>query len=125
MVSFMKSSGLFTFGEVLTSVLGDARRTLTESHTVLWSAVIVASAFDVVTTMTGLAYGLEEGNAVAEAYLLTYGDPGIALLKFGALVALVLAWKSLPDREATLVLAGFASISLVTVALNAMTLAAI
>ena len=64
-------------------------------------------------------------NAVARAYLSTYGDPGIALLKFAALVLLVVAWKVLPNREATVVLAGFASISLLTVALNAMTLASI
>ncbi|WP_336001543.1 DUF5658 family protein [Halorientalis halophila] len=97
-------------------------RDLPESHTVLWTVIVVAAVFDVVTTMVGLAAGLEEGNRVARAFLTTYGDAGIGLLKFAALVALVIAWYVLPDREAELVLAGFAVISLLTVTLNALTL---
>ena len=98
---------------------------LTESQTVLWTVVIVAAVFDVVTTITGLAHGLPEGNSVARAFLETYGTPGIGYLKFSALVLLVVAWHELPDRDATYVLAGFAAVSLLTVALNAVTLATI
>jgi hypothetical protein len=98
-------------------------RNLTESHAVLWSVIIVASVFDILTTITGLSNGLEEGNAVARAFMATYGTPGLGLLKFSALLLLLLAWAGLPDRDAELVLTGFALVSLVTVVLNAMTLA--
>lgn len=101
-------------------------RPLPESHAVLWTVVITASIFDIVTTIVGLANRLEEGNAVARAFIATYGTPGIGLLKFSALVLLVVAWTILlNDRHATQVLAAFAVISLLTVALNAMTLATI
>ncbi|AQL42999.1 hypothetical protein BV210_09850 [Halorientalis sp. IM1011] len=97
-------------------------RTLPESHAVLWTVVIVAAAFDVVTTLVGLAAGFEEGNQIARAFLATYGEVGIGLLKFVALVVLVITWHALPDRPAELVLTGFATLSVLTVALNALTL---
>lgn len=83
----------------------------------------VASVFDVVTTIVGVGRGVPEGNAVARAFLETYGTPGIGLLKFSALVLVVVLWAALPDRHATVVLAAFASVSLLVVALNALTLA--
>jgi hypothetical protein len=98
-------------------------RRLSESHAVLWAVVILSSLFDVVTTMVGLERGLGEGNAVARAFIETYGTPGIGLLKFSALVVVVLLWTWLDDQRATAVLAGFALVSLVVVALNAVTLA--
>ena len=97
-------------------------RDLSESHAVLWSAIIVAAVFDVVTTMAGLGVGLAEGNRVARAFIETYGHAGIGLLTLVALVVLVLTWQFLPDRSATYVLSGFALISLLTVALNVLTL---
>ncbi|MFC7026615.1 DUF5658 family protein [Halomicroarcula sp. GCM10025324] len=98
-------------------------RRLSESHAVLWTVVICASVFDVVTTIVGLARGLEEGNEVARAFIVTYGTPGIGLLKFSALVLVVVLWAVLPDRYATVVLATFAWVTLLVVALNAVTLA--
>lgn len=100
-------------------------RPLSESDAVLWSVVIIASIFDIVTTIVGLANRLEEGNAVARAFIATYGTPGIGLLKFSALVLLVISWSILLDRHATKVLTAFALVSLLTVALNAITLATI
>ncbi|WP_299262871.1 DUF5658 family protein [Halorientalis sp.] len=97
-------------------------RDLPESHAVLWTVIIVAAAFDVVTTLAGLSAGFEEGNRVARAFIATYGEAGIGLLKFVALVVLVVTWHSLPDRAAELVLTGFATISVFTVGLNALTL---
>jgi hypothetical protein len=97
-------------------------RELTESHAVLWTVVILASVFDVVTTMTGLSLGFEEGNTVVRAFIATYGTPGIGLLKFVALVLLGVTWATLPDRPAELVLTGFAVIATLTVFLNALTL---
>jgi hypothetical protein len=97
-------------------------RELPESHAVLWTVIIVAAAFDVVTTLSGLSVGFAEGNRVARAFLATYGDAGIGLLKFTALVVLVVTWHFLPDRPAELVLTGFAVVSVLTVALNALTL---
>ncbi|MDS0259888.1 DUF5658 family protein [Haloarcula sp. S1CR25-12] len=101
------------------------QRQLSESHTVLWAVVILASLFDVVTTMVGIQRGLGEGNAVARAFIETYGTPGIGLLKFSALVVVVIAWARFDDRRATAVLVGFALVSLVVVALNAVTLAGV
>jgi len=98
-------------------------RELAHTQAVLWTVVIVASVFDVVTTMYGLDLGLREGNAIARAFIETYGTPGLGMLKFSALLLLLLAWAGLPDREAEIVLTGFAVISLVTVVLNALTLA--
>jgi len=100
-------------------------RQLSESHTVLWSVVILSSLLDVVTTMVGIQRGLTEGNAVARAFIATYGTPGIGLLKFSALVVVVISWAWLDDRRATAVLFGFAIVSLVVVALNAATLASL
>jgi hypothetical protein len=98
-------------------------RRLSESHAVLWSVVIVASVFDIVTTIVGAYRGAPEGNPVALAFIETYGTPGVGLLKFSALVLVVLLWAALPDRYATAVLSAFAVVSLVVVGLNTVTLA--
>lgn len=100
-------------------------RDLSESHAVLWSVVVLSSVLDVVTTMVGLGRGFEEGNAVAQAFIDTYGTPGIGLLKFSALVLVVFLWAGLPEKQATAVLYAFAVISLLVVGLNAATLATI
>lgn len=98
---------------------------LVETDVVLWTVVVVASVFDVLTTMVGLGLGLEEGNAVARAFIETYGTVGIGGLKLSALVVLVVAWAGLEDRSASIVLAGFAVLSLLVVALNVITLAGV
>lgn len=100
----------------------DLERRLSESHAVLWTVVIVGAVFDVLTTMTGLEYGLQEGNAIAAAFIGTYGTPGVGLLKFVALVALAVAWSVLPERHATASLAGFAVVGVLTIAANAVAL---
>ncbi len=97
-------------------------RQLSESHTVLWSVVILSSVFDVVTTVVGTGRRLSEGNAVARAFIETYGTPGIGLLKFTTLLIVVVTWTRFDDRRAMAVLVG---ISLAVVALNAMTLASL
>lgn len=97
-------------------------RDLSETHAVLWTVIIVAAVFDIVTTLVGLQVGLQEGNAIARAFIATYGTPGIGGLKFAALVILVVTWAVLPDRPATIVLGGFAVVSLAVVAMNALTL---
>jgi len=89
---------------------------------VLWTVVILASAFDVVTTMAGVTRGATEANVVARAFFETYGTPGIGLLKFSVLILVVALWANLSDRYATAVLAAFAIVSLVVVGINAVTL---
>ena len=98
-------------------------RPMPETDGVLWTVVIVTTILDVVTTMVGLGVGLEEGNAVARAFIQTYGTPGIGALKLVGLVILVVVWAKLPERSATIVLAGFAVITLLVVLLNAISLA--
>ena len=102
---------------------GDVERHLTETHAVQWTVIVVASGLDVVTTIVGIERGAAEGNAVARAFIETYGTPGIGLLKFAALVVVVLLWGLLPERYGTAVLSGFALVSLLVVAANALTLA--
>ena len=112
-----------TAGEEDVSLTWRVERHLPESHAVLWTVVVIASALDVVTTIAGLGRGLDEGNAVARAFLATYGTPGVGMLKLVALVVLVVTWAVLPDRPAERALAGFAVVSVVVVALNTLTLA--
>jgi hypothetical protein len=100
-------------------------RPLPESDAVLWTVVIVGAAVDVVTTMVGVASGIPEGNAVAKAFMNTYGTPGIGALKLAALVVLALTWHYLNGESARLVLFGFALVTLVVIALNTLTLAVI
>ena len=107
--------------ETLDLFLEDRR--MPETDGVLWSVVIVSTIFDVITTMVGLGVGLDEGNAIARAFIDTYGTPGIGALKFVALVLLIVVWAKLSERSATIVLAGFAVISLFVVLLNAISLA--
>ena len=102
--------------------LSDQVRQLSETDAVLWAVVIVASVFDIVTTIVGIAQGASEGNSVAVAFLETYGTTGIGLLKFSALVVVTLSWWRLDGQRATVVLLAFALVSLLVVALNALTL---
>lgn len=107
------------------SVLPDIQQRLSESHAVLWSVVIIGSVLDIVTTIVGTFRGAPEGNPVALAFMQTYGTPGVGLLKFSALVLVVLLWAALPDRYATAVLSAFALVSLIVVGANTVTLAAL
>ncbi|WP_340098608.1 DUF5658 family protein [Salinibaculum salinum] len=100
----------------------DHVRPLSDSDAVLWTVVIVASAFDIVTTIVGISHGASEANTIAVAFLETYGTPGIGLLKFSALLLVALLWWRLPDRYASVVLLAFALVSVLVVALNALTL---
>ena len=105
--------------------LSDHVRPLSEADAVLWAVVIVASVFDIVTTIVGIERGASEANSVAVAFLETYGTTGIGLLKFSALVVVTLAWWRLDDRHASVVLLAFALVSLLVVGLNALTLASL
>jgi hypothetical protein len=97
-------------------------RALPETDAVLWTVVLLAGMFDIVTTMVGLGIGLQEGNAIARAFIATYGMTGIGYLKFSAYVILAAVWFRLPDWQATITLAVFGVISLLVVALNAISL---
>jgi len=98
-------------------------RPLPEADAVLWTVVLVGSALDVVTTIVGVGSGIPEGNAVARAFIATYGTPGIGALKLAALLVLALAWHYLEGESARLVLLGFALVTLAVSALNTLTLA--
>lgn len=105
--------------------LGRLERTLPESDAVLWTVIVLASMFDVITTIVGVGQGFDEGNAVAVAFMDAYGASGIGLLKFSALVVVVVLWAALPERYGTVVLQAFALVSLLVVGLNALTLAGV
>jgi len=97
-------------------------RALPEADAVLWTVVLVGAALDVVTTIVGVGAGIPEGNAVARAFMATYGTSGIGALKLSALVILVLTWHYLEATSARLVLMGFAVVTLVVIGLNTLTL---
>lgn len=100
-------------------------RPLPETDAVLWTVVIVGAALDVTTTIVGVGSGIPEGNAVARAFIETYGTPGIGALKLAALLVLVLTWQALEAESARFALAGFALVSLVVSAANTLTLATV
>ena len=106
--------------EALDDYLAD--RAILDADLLLWTAVITASVLDVLTTIIGLGIGLTEGNAVARAFIHTYGEPGIGALKLVGLVILVLVWVGLSDRSGTIVLAGFAVVSSTVVLWNLLTI---
>ncbi|MFB6201089.1 MAG: DUF5658 family protein [Halorhabdus sp.] len=109
-------AGLFALDEFIDP------RPLPETDAVLWTVVIVGSALDVVTTIVGVGSGLPEGNAIARAFMATYGTPGIGALKLAALLVLVIAWQYLEGESARLALMGFALVTLAVSALNTLTL---
>ncbi|MFC6974021.1 DUF5658 family protein [Halomicroarcula sp. GCM10025709] len=93
-------------------------RRLTRSHAVLWAVILAATVADVLLTMTGLARGFEEGNVVVATLLAEFGLAGLWLVKFGAMVWLVGGWALLSDRNATVFLALFATVTLAVVVYN-------
>ncbi|ACV48101.1 MULTISPECIES: DUF5658 family protein [Halomicrobium] len=97
-------------------------REMTRTHSVLWSAILVATVLDVLTTMVGLERGLREGNAVVAAAIDALGLPGLWLVKFAAMVWLVGGWALLSDRDAAIFLALFAVVTVATVVANTATL---
>ncbi|WP_276272679.1 DUF5658 family protein [Haloarcula litorea] len=97
-------------------------RRLTRTHAALWTVIVAATVADVLLTMRGLALGYREGNAVVGALLSTFGLAGLWLVKFAAMVWLVVGWAVLSDRDAAVFLALFALVTLVVVAHNAVVL---
>lgn len=96
-----------------------------ETDALLWTIVVVGAILDVTTTIVGVGSGVPEGNPVAQAFLETYGTPGIGALKLVSLVVLALTWHALEEQSARLALAGFALVSLVVTMLNTLTLASL
>ncbi|WP_018258771.1 DUF5658 family protein [Halomicrobium katesii] len=97
-------------------------REMTGTHAALWSAILVATVLDVLTTMVGLERGLREGNAVVAAAIELLGLPGLWLVKFAAMVWLVGGWALLSDRDAAIFLGLFAAVTVATVVVNVVTL---
>lgn len=98
---------------------------MTERHALLWTVVIVATVADVLLTMTGLAAGFREGNVVVRAMLGAFGPVGLWFVKFGALTWLVAGWSLLPDRDAAILLALFALVTVAVTVYNTLLLSGI
>lgn len=94
-------------------------RHMTETHAVLWTAVVVATVADVVMTLTGMSSGLQEGNPVVRAMVGAFGPAGLWVVKFGAMCWLVAGWAYLENWKATVFLALFAVVTLAVVLNNA------
>lgn len=97
-------------------------RRMTRTHAVLWALILVTTVADILLTMTGLAAGLREGNAVLAAMLAEFGLAGLWLVKFAAMTWLVAGWALLDDRNAAVFLALFATVTSVVVVSNAVLL---
>ncbi|MDS0222665.1 DUF5658 family protein [Haloarcula sp. S1AR25-5A] len=95
---------------------------LSPTHAVLWTVILVATIGDILLTMTGLTVGLQEGNVVVSAMLAEYGLAGFWLVKFGAMLWLVLGWRLLSERNATVFLTLFAVVTLAVVVYNSVTI---
>lgn len=91
---------------------------MTRPHAVLWSVILLATVADILLTMIGVANGLQEGNVVVAAALAEFGIAGLWLVKFAAMVWLVVGWALLSDRDATIFLALFAGVTLSVVGYN-------
>jgi hypothetical protein len=97
-------------------------RRMTRTHAILWAVILLATVLDVITTLTGLSLGLQEGNVVARTLLASLGIPGFWLLKFAAMAWLVAGWALLSDRNAAIFLALYAVVAVATVVANVATL---
>ena len=95
---------------------------LSNTHAVLWTVILVATVGDILLTMTGLTVGLQEGNAVVSTMLAEFGLAGLWLVKFGAMLWLVVGWRLLSERNATVFLTLFAVVTLAVVAYNSVTI---
>lgn len=90
---------------------------------VLWTAVLLVSALDVLTTAIGVTRGFSEGNALARWFVETLGTPGFAGLKLAALAVLGMTWYRVDERQGHAALAGFGGVTTGVVALNVVTIA--
>lgn len=98
------------------------RRQMTRTHAVLWTLILTATVADILLTMTGTAGGLQEGNAVVRTMMGAFGPAGLWLVKFAAMVWLVGGWAFLSDRNATVFLALFATVTVSVTVYNAVLL---
>lgn len=97
-------------------------RQMTTTHAVLWTLTLAATVADILLTMTGIAGGLQEGNAVVRAMMGAFGLAGLWLVKFAAMVWLVGGWAFLSDRNAAIFLALFATVTVFVTVYNAVLL---
>jgi hypothetical protein len=97
-------------------------RTMTRTHAVLWTVILVATVADILLTMVGLAAGLREGNIVVATLLGEWGLAGLWLVKFAAMLWLVAGWILLDDRNAAIFLGLFATVTTAVVVSNSLLL---
>jgi uncharacterized membrane protein len=97
-------------------------RRLTRAHAVLWAVIVAATAADILLTMTGLALGYREGNAVVRHMIGAFGPAGLFAVKFAAMCWLVAGWALLSDRDAAVFLGLFAVVTVGVTVHNAVLL---
>ncbi|MEF8785870.1 MAG: DUF5658 family protein [Haloarculaceae archaeon] len=95
---------------------------MTRTHAALWALILTATVADILLTMVGTAGGLQEGNAVVRVMVGAFGPAGLWLVKFAAMVWLVGGWAVLSDRNATIFLALFATVTVFVTIYNAVLL---
>ncbi|WP_340099325.1 DUF5658 family protein [Salinibaculum salinum] len=97
-------------------------RRMTRTHAALWTLILAATVADILLTMVGTAWGLQEGNVVVRAMMGAFGPAGLWLVKFAAMVWLVSGWAVLSDRNAAIFLALFAAVTVSVTVYNAVLL---
>lgn len=97
-------------------------RRMTRTHAVLWAAILASTVVDILLTMAGLELGLQEGNPVVRAMVSRFGLAGLWVVKYLAMLWLVAGWALLTDRNASIFLGLFASVTLAVTAHNAVLL---
>lgn len=95
-------------------------RRMTRTHRILWTAILVSTVVDILLTMTGLELGLREGNPVVRTMVSAFGLVGLWLVKYLAMLWLVAGWALLSDRNASIFLALFATVTLAVTTHNAL-----
>lgn len=93
-------------------------REMTDTHAVLWTAILIATVVDIILTLVGVGTGLGEGNPVVRALMGAFGVAGLYIVKFLAMVWLVAGWTLLSDRNASIFLALFAIVTILVTAHN-------
>lgn len=95
------------------------KRRMTRAHAVLWTLILASTMADIVLTMAGLELGLQEGNVLVHVMVSQLGIAGLRLVKFLAMCWLVAGWALLSDRNATIFLGLFATVTSAVVVNNA------
>ena len=92
---------------------------MTRTHAALWGLILATTVADTILTLVGIERGLGEGNVVVRTMLAEFGLAGLWLVKFAAMCWLVVGWRLLSERNASIFLGLFALVTTAVAIYNA------